>query len=122
MTDIIYRSIDDDFFQSEQAVQPRGESDKFGELLHRSNKDTSHPGQSGDDTIDKLIKAAMPIVNGDSMGDPSDLSSKSISNYKASPVESQSLREIQLNISKREDLFVDEKDPDPPFPDKKKRD
>jgi hypothetical protein len=122
MTDIIYRSIDDDFFQSEQAVQPRGESDKFGELLHRSNKDTSHPGQSGDDTIDKLIKAAMPIVNGDSMGDPSDLSSKSISNSKASPVESQSLREIQLNISKREDLFVDEKDPDPPFPDKKKRD
>ena len=120
MTDIIYRNIDDDFFQSEQQ---RGESDKFGELLHRSNKDSSHPGQSGDDTIDKLIKAAMPIVNGDSMGDPSELSSKSMTNSKVSPVESQSLREIQLNISKREDPFIDEKDNDlaPPFPDKKKR-
>ena len=32
MTDIINRNIDDDFFQSEQQ---RGESDKFGELLHR---------------------------------------------------------------------------------------
>ena len=64
MTDIIYRNIDDDFFKSEQAVENRRESDKFGELLHRSNKDNSHPGQSEDDTIDKLIKAAMqPRVN-----------------------------------------------------------
>jgi len=64
MTDIIYRNIDDDFFKSEQAVENRRESDKFGELLHRSIKDSSHPGQSEDDTIDKLIKAAMqPRVN-----------------------------------------------------------
>ena len=57
------------------------------------------------------------------MGDPSELSSKSMTNSKVSPVESQSLREIQLNISKREDPFIDEKDNDlaPPFPDKKKR-
>jgi hypothetical protein len=52
------------------------------------------------------------------MGDPSDLSSKSMkTSSKASPVENESLREIQLNISKP---FVDEYQ-DPPFPDKKKK-
>ncbi len=62
----------------------------------------------------------MPIVNGDSIADPSDLSSKSIS--KASPVESQSLREIELNLVKHTDPFIDEKENDVPFQDKKKRD
>ena len=39
-----------------------GENDQFGELLNRSMKENlSH---SGDDTIDKLIKAAMPIEKG----------------------------------------------------------
>lgn len=59
------------------------------------------------------------------MGDPSDLSNKSMSNSnKVSPVESQSLREIQLNLSKREDPFIDleENALAQPFPIKKKRD
>ena len=106
MTDMIYSKIDDDNFHLEKMDQQRRERDKFEELLH-------HPDQSGDDSIDKLIKAAMPIVNGDNMGDLSDLSSKSTRNSK--PVESQSLRKI----------FIDEKEDNDsalPFSDKKKRD
>ena len=75
----MYRNIDDDFFHSEQAVRQIGENDQFGELLNRSRKENL--SNSGDDTIDKLIKAAMPIEKGgDSMADPFDLTSKSMTN------------------------------------------
>ena len=112
MTEIIYRNIEDDYFNSEHAVTQRKESDKFGELLHRSgNKNSS----GTDDTIDNLIKAAMPLVNGDIISDPSELSSKSKSetSFQASPDGSKSLQEIQLNISAREYPFINVKDSDP---------
>ena len=111
MTEIIYRNIDDDYFNSELAATQRRESDKFGELLQRSgNKNSS----GTDDTIDNLINAAMPLANGDSMADSCELSckSKSETSFQASPDGSKSLQEIQLNISAREYPFINVKDPD----------
>ena len=111
MTEIIYRNIDDDYFNSELAATQRRESDKFGELLQRSgNKNSS----GTDDTIDNLIKAAMPLANGDSMADSCELSckSKSENSFQASPDGSKSLQEIQLNIAAREYPFINVKDPD----------